>query len=195
MGESEFVNWLLDAGTPSIRYLALRDLLGRPDSDPDLIAARREMAASGPIPAILADQTEAGHWPDERTYYSPKYVSTHWTLLLLCELDADGDHPGMKRGAEFMLSQTHRAVRALLDQGPGDGTWLTRESHGISCLWGNILRYVAHCGLSADSRAALIRDYLTRDLLTGDSQCWINGHLPCGWGGGPDAVGAGRAAA
>ena len=54
------IPWLLAATTPSIRYLTLRRLLGGPEDDGDVQAARREMTASGPIPAILAGQTERG---------------------------------------------------------------------------------------------------------------------------------------
>ena len=58
MSEPEFIPWLLAARTPSIRYLTLRRLLARPEDDAEVQTARREMAASGPIPAILA---RAGH--------------------------------------------------------------------------------------------------------------------------------------
>ena len=68
MNDSDFVDWLASASTPSIRYLTLRRLLGRPETDGDVQAARQEIKACGPIPAILAEQTEAGHWAGERSY-------------------------------------------------------------------------------------------------------------------------------
>ena len=80
MNDPGFIPWLLAASTPSIRYMTLRRLLGRPEDDADVQAARRDMAASGPIPVILARQTERGNWADERSYYTPKYTSTHWRM-------------------------------------------------------------------------------------------------------------------
>lgn len=74
--EQDFVHWLLNTNTPSIRYLTLRHLLGRPEADTDVRPAWREMQTTGPIPAILAEQAEAGHWAGERSYYTPKYIST-----------------------------------------------------------------------------------------------------------------------
>ena len=41
------IPWFHAARTPSIRYLTLRRLLGRPEEDAEVQAARREMAASG----------------------------------------------------------------------------------------------------------------------------------------------------
>ena len=140
MQDPPSIPWLLAARTPSIRYLTLRRLLGRPEDDAEVQAARREMAATGPIPAILAGQTERGNWAGERSYYTPKYTSTHWSMTLLAELAADGPDEQLRRGAEFMLADTEAGVR--------------EEGHGWVCFWGNLLRYALHCGFEDDPRAA-----------------------------------------
>jgi hypothetical protein len=56
MNQTDFTHWLLAARTPSLRYLTLRHLLGRPEADADVQAAWQEMKVTGPIPAILAGQ-------------------------------------------------------------------------------------------------------------------------------------------
>lgn len=38
--------WLLHPGTPAVRHLALRDLLGRPSADPEVADARAAAMAS-----------------------------------------------------------------------------------------------------------------------------------------------------
>ena len=50
--------WLLepDETNPGVRYFALRDLLDRPDSDPEVMQARQAVMATGPVPAILNAQ-------------------------------------------------------------------------------------------------------------------------------------------
>ncbi len=83
------ISWLMDSPTPSIRYLTLRWLLGRPETDGDVQAVRSAMSVSGPIPRILAKQTAAGHWEGDLSYYGPKSVGTHWSMILLTELAAD----------------------------------------------------------------------------------------------------------
>jgi len=47
MNQTAFVPWLLDASTPSIRYLTLRHLLERPAADADVQAAWQEMKVAG----------------------------------------------------------------------------------------------------------------------------------------------------
>jgi hypothetical protein len=163
-----FIPWLLAGRTPSIRYLTLRRLLGRTEEDAEVQAAWREMAAIGPIPAILAGQTERGNWAAERSYYTPKYVSTHWSMMLLAELAADEQDERLRRGAEFMLAATKDEVSA--------------GGHGLSCFWGNLLRYTLHCGLGNDPRSAAVVAWLVRDGIETGWRCPINDKLPCAWG-------------
>ncbi len=41
---SPVLDWLLEKADPGVRYFTLRDLLGAPADDPDLLAARRDLA-------------------------------------------------------------------------------------------------------------------------------------------------------
>lgn len=169
---SEFERWLLDSTIPSIRFLTLRRLLDRPKSDPEVQRGRAAMRTRGPIPAILRNQTQQGSWRGDRGYYSPKYTSTHWSLLLLAELEADRADPRLARGARFMLGTTQRE----LEDGRG------RAHGGISCFWGNLLRTSLHAGLADDSRLWPVVGYLVRDALAGDWRCEYSYGLACAWG-------------
>lgn len=162
------IPWLLAANTPTIRTLTFRRLLGRPEEDADVRAARREMAASGPIPAILARQTERGNWAGESSYYTPKYVSTHWSMTLLVELAADGTDERLHRGVESMLARTEAEAR--------------KDGHGWVCFWGNLLRYALHCGFDGDPRVERLVDRVARDATEAGWRCRYNVELPCAWG-------------
>jgi hypothetical protein len=168
MNDANFISWLLAATTPSIRYLTLRRMLGRPEEDAEVQAARHEMVATGPIPAILAGQTERGNWAGEHSYYTPKYVSTHWSMTLLTELAADGQDERLRRGAEFMLAATEAEAR--------------QEGHGWVCFWGNLLRYALYCGFDGDERVARLTDRVIRDATEAGWRCQWNDELPCAWG-------------
>jgi hypothetical protein len=168
MNDPGFIAWLLAARTPSIRYLALRHVLGRSEDDAEVQAARREMAASGPIPAILAGQTERGNWAGEHSYYTPKYTSTHWSMTLLAELAADPADARLRRGAEFMLADTEADA--------------ARAGHGWVCFWGNLLRYALHCRFNDDPRVARLTDRVVRDATEAGWRCRHNDELPCAWG-------------
>src|SRR5579863_2534617 len=64
------INWLLEESQPSIRYLALTELLGKSRSDPEAMAAKRDMAERGWAKEILEKQTPGGYWIDEESLYS-----------------------------------------------------------------------------------------------------------------------------
>jgi hypothetical protein len=164
--------WLLEAETPTIRYLALRDLMQLSVEDARVQQARQAIMREGPVPAILAEQTEAGNWAGEYSYYTPKYRSTHWSLLLLTELHVDGEDPRFRRGAEFMLGQVPGPLTERL---AGDGC-------GWSCLFGNILRYVCHAGLASDDGAAALIDYALREMDNRCCRCHWNSGYACAWG-------------
>ena len=170
----EIVDWLLDSETPSLRYLTRRLILGQDEAVAQVQAEWAAMHASGPIPDILTQQTPAGHWLGEHSYYSPKYVSTHWSMLLLTELGVDGTLPKFRQGVEFMLEATEQKLNNKFDTG----------EQGLSCFYGNLLRYAVHGGFLADPRVTRIVEYLLRDAQEFGWCCPINADLACAWGAG-----------
>lgn len=172
MSVNSLVKWLLGANTPSIRYLALRDLLDRPEADGEVRRARAAIMETGPVPAILAQQTADGHWAGERSYYTPKYVSTHWSMVLLVELAADPADARLQRGVDYMLSQTE--ARAPAFHAP--------EAQDIICFWANLLRYVVYCGRADDPRVAPILTLIGLASQVRQWGCRWNAQLPCAWG-------------
>jgi len=168
----EPLSWLLEAETPTIRYLALVDLMGLPEDDGRVQEARQAIMREGPVPAILAPQTERGNWPGEYSFYTPKYRSTHWSLLLLTELHVDGEDPRFRRGVEYMLGEVLARLTKRLAAG---------ES-GWSCLFGNVLRYVCHAGLAGDDGVDAVIDYCLREMDNGYCRCHGNSGYACAWG-------------
>jgi GNAT superfamily N-acetyltransferase len=170
--QTAFLGWLLQARTPTTRYWTLRDLLERPETDAELQDARLAMVHEGPIPAILANQGESGSWSGERSYYTPKYTSSHWSMLLLAELDADGEDPRLVRGAQFMLTTTRAELRYARRSG----------KYGLECFWGNLLRYCLHCSQADDPQMEELVDFVASQGPLGGWRCPYNGGLPCAWG-------------
>jgi len=113
--------WLLGSRSPSIRYWALTGLLGKSAADPQVMASRESIASSPPVSRILAAQHPDGSWVNARHVYSPKYRSAHWTMLLLSELRLSPDHPGLRKGADFMM--------VVFDKDQPD--YLKRKEHGF----------------------------------------------------------------
>ncbi len=163
MPQFDLVDWLLSAKTPSIRYLTARDLLCLSDNDSYMNLARQAIMSDGSIPAIFAKQTKSGQWANEHSYYTPKYVSTHWSLTLLTELAVHQDDMRFQRGVDYMLSTT------------------IRDNLKIACFRGNLLRYALYARRDDDPRVQTIVDDVVKDI-TGYCQCQHNGGYSCAWG-------------
>ncbi len=181
--------WLLEPDTvnPGVRYFALRDLLGRPADDPEVVAAQVDVMKTGPVPVILAAQAEEGYWVKPGPGYSPKYQSTLWSLLFLAQLGADGRDEQVRRAVEYVFDHAQTEAGAFSCSGT--------PSAAYHCLWGNVVRAMLDLRMWGDERLARAVDGLARSV-TGDGYrqylksavqapgfvCAINYGLPCGWG-------------
>lgn len=174
MCSDALIDWLLQAQTPSIRYLTHRYLMDQPESMLEVQAVRGAMRAVGPIPEMLAQQTKTGAWAGEHSYYTPKYTSTHWSMLLLSELAADPEEARLRKGALFMLGDTWERLQRRVES----------HAHGLTCFWANLLRYTLHCGLADDPRRGLVVKALVNDALQGEWRCAYHYEYPCAWGAG-----------
>lgn len=145
--------------------------MGKSEDDSEVEAARSLIPTSGPAAEILAQQADGGYWKYQRHYYSPKYTSSHWSMLLLCELAVDPDHSAMQAGSYHMLRTVEKDVRAY-QQG---------EKTGWGCLWGNWLRYQLYCGKLQDERVQEVIHILSKDVQQ-RCACLYNDGLPCAWG-------------
>lgn len=89
------LDWLLDSD-PSIRWQVMRDLGDTPESE---VASERWKVADEGWGATLLDlQGEDGNWGGGA--YTPKWISTTYTLLLLRHLGIDPNHPRMRKATE-----------------------------------------------------------------------------------------------
>jgi hypothetical protein len=64
---ADVISWLLEGDDPSVRYFTLTELLGCAPGDAEMVAARLVIMNHGPLPRVLAAQTDDGHWEVPRT--------------------------------------------------------------------------------------------------------------------------------
>ncbi|HLF27324.1 MAG TPA: nitrogen fixation protein NifH [Anaerolineae bacterium] len=189
------LSWLLETESPGVRYLALRDIVGLPDDNPELRAARQTAHQQGPIATILAEMDKAGYWAEPGPGYKPKYRSTVWSVILLAQLGASVEED--KRLA--------RACAYLLDHALTEGGHFTASgapSGAADCLQGNLCWALVELGYdhprlesayewmarsvtgegvaSAKDRQAAVRYYAGKCGPT--FACGSNNKLPCAWG-------------
>src|SRR5207302_2987306 len=99
--------WLLD-GDPAIRWQVLRDVIGTAERTVE--RERQKVAREGWGARLLARQNPEGTWAgglsSDGGLYSPKWISTTYTLLLLRDF-----------GLPTTNRQAQKACALLLDEG------------------------------------------------------------------------------
>jgi hypothetical protein len=184
--------WLLenDPDNPGIRYFALRDLIGLAPQDPEVLAARRRIMQTGPVPVILAAQNPDGSWPKPERGSPYNYRGTKNQLMFLAELGADESDERVRRGCEYILNHGLAANNAFSVLDP------PIPSGAIHCLNGNLLHALIVLGYGSDPRVQGIIDWQAR-AITGEEPrvkyyksttsgpyfaCGVNLGQSCAWG-------------
>lgn len=149
------VDWLL-AGDPSIHWQVLEGLLNAPAAEVE--AERARVAREGWGAQLLTHQDPEGTWA--QGLYSPKWVSTTYTMLLLRDLGLPADHP-----------QAHRACGVMLDAAVGP-----RSRGGVgwaseTCIAGLVLSILSAFKVD-DDRLERFADYLLNEqMIDGGWNC------------------------
>lgn len=186
--------WLLEADTPAVRHVALRDLLDRGPDDPELVAARDLAMASDPIAAILAAQQPEGYWEKPGPGYATKYRGTVWQLIFLDQLGADPADERIQRACEYVLTHSQASTGGFGASGRV-GAEAPPPSAVLHCLNGNLLRAVIGFGRLDDPRVQRAIEWEARAITGEGVQPWFasgtsgpgfacaaNESLPCAWG-------------
>jgi hypothetical protein len=173
---SDVIPWLLETSNPPVRYWTLTRLLERAADDAAVVQAHGMIMERGPAVEILSHYAGGGRWEGERGYYSPKYTSTHWQLLLLAELAADGQDERIAAACRRMIDEVSR-----VDQ-----------SDAHPCFHGNLIGYLHALGQAQDERVRGLEAVLAGAGTAGKWRCALNGDLPCAWGAARALWGLGR---
>src|SRR6266571_2876599 len=145
------VDWLLESGDPSIRYLTLTEILDTPTDSDESKSARKQIPEGRLTKTLLSGQLPDGGFGNHP--YS-KWTGAHWRLVSLVEL---GIPPGYEPAV--------KATDGVLD-------WLTGTGHirGIEQVngltrrcasqEGNALAVCSRLGLADDPRVVKLAESL-----------------------------------
>lgn len=103
MASKAVIDWLLGEDQPAIRYRALTELLGRPQSDPDVRAAKKKITQAGWAASILAERNPGGWWVRDWSHFTPTFTSTTWMLLVLSDLGLTRESPEISASCELWM--------------------------------------------------------------------------------------------
>ncbi|MCK4724746.1 MAG: hypothetical protein KAT29_03045 [Anaerolineales bacterium] len=195
---SDPTNWLLedDDQYPGVRYLTLKDVLGKSADDPEVIQAQNKVMTHGVVPAILHEQHQDGYWCEAGPGYYPKYRGTVWQVCHLAQFGADGTHKRVKKACDYVLDHARSEYGGFSMNGQKSGM--------IQCLQGNLgaafldlkqgddkrlqeaLNWLANSITGDEIAPAEDRNASPRYYRSGNSgpgfHCSANDHLPCAWG-------------
>ena len=147
------VTWLLERSQPSIRYLALTQLMGRRESDPEVRAARRAIPQDPWVREILSRRDPAGWWVRDGGRLEPRFLGTHWNMLALADLGAGRDLPQVRESAEYWMAKSPLV---------GGGVGGLGKGKGHHCFTANMARALIRLGYGDDPRVRHTMEWLVR---------------------------------
>jgi hypothetical protein len=174
--------WLLEETNPSARFFTLRDVLHRPEEDPEIKNTRSAIMSSRPVLEILAAQYPEGYWIKPDRGYSPKYRATVWQLIFLTQLGATPTQ-AIRRACEIVLERTFLPEAGLFSA--------TKSAAGtVTCLNGNLLASLYLLGYGQHPTVHTACDTLANRIVRDGFACRANAAdrtrretwLPCAWG-------------
>ncbi len=168
--KSDATEWLLEEDNPAVRYFALKRLLGLSERHKDVRRARDQIMEAGAVPAILGKQQPAGNWGEERAFYTGKYHSTVWQLIILAEHAADAADPRVQRACEFILDRSQDRSTGGFAMHTAERTGGGRPTEVIPCLTGNMVWSLWLLGHQQDPRVQQGVDWLARYLRFDDGE-------------------------
>lgn len=142
----ELRSWLLEDGDPSVKVRVLRELYDRPNDDGEVADSLEQIGVTGWAAKILSEQLPSGQWGNpgssDGELYRPKYIATHWRLLVLADLGVTRAHPGIARAVErYFAGDDYRTTRFA-------------DSSAELCFTGNTIRMFRQFGYGDDPRLA-----------------------------------------
>lgn len=168
---SDATGWLLESGEPWTRYRALVDLLGRPEDDPQVQAARAAMVAH---PAVLALAAEAATWGDRPFQRHNDASHPIYQLTTLLDFGLRPGDAGLEAIFQRLLARqsAEGAFQSLLNipkafGGSGEDAWTW-----VLCDAPVVLHALLAAGQAGDERVQRAVQHLVGTVPTGGDNGW-----------------------
>jgi hypothetical protein len=123
---------------------------------------------TGVVPRILELQEPEGCWGKPDSFYTGKYRSTVWQLIILAEHRADGRDARVRRACEFILAHSQDPASGGFSQKRAKRRGGGLPSEVIPCLTGNLVWSLLRLGYQDDERVWHGIDWMTRHLRFDD---------------------------
>ena len=156
MDEKQIIKWMLK-GDVSIQYQVYRDLLETDRKD-----LRDKISDEGWGKQFLYERKPNGHWGHR--FYQPKWISTHYTLLDLRNLNTNPNNEDIKESIEQVLNNS-KAKDGGIQLGPS-----TSHQSDI-CVNGMFLNYASYFKTSEERLLTIVDSLLNEIMPDGGFNC------------------------
>lgn len=153
MSSDSVVKWLLEDSEPSVRYLALTQLLDNGEGDPAVRKAKARVPYVGWVAETLARRDPGGWWVRDGGRMEPRFLGTHWTMLALADLGATRDVPQIRESCEYWMTKS-----PLIGGGVGG----LGQGKGHHCFTANMARALLLMGYEDDPRVRKTIEFLVK---------------------------------
>lgn len=163
MNDGEIIDWLL-SGDVAVEFQTRRDLLG--SERPDLQA---RIATEGWGKQFMDARNPKGGWG--QSYYQPKWLSSHYTLLDLCSIEISPQIALIKFDIAHVLSHNKSKT---------DGGMLPIGKEGKSdvCVNGMFLNFACYFGAEETELRSIVDFVLAQHMTDGGFNCRSNRGKP-----------------
>ena len=150
--------WLLNSDV-SIQYQVHRDLLNSERPDLQLRIAKEGWGAR-----FLSCRNQNGHWGQD--FYQPKWISSHYTLLDLKNLEIQHELPEAGETIDIILKKNRS-----FDGGVNPARSIPQSD---VCVNGMFLNYAAYFKTSGEKLTSIVDFILSQQLPDGGFNCEFN---------------------
>ncbi|MBK8517107.1 MAG: hypothetical protein IPL55_12760 [Saprospiraceae bacterium] len=158
MSYEQIISWLLE-GDVSIQYQTYRDLL-----DTDRHDLRNKIESEGWGLQFLSYRHTNGHWGER--FYQPKWISTHYTLLDLKNLNISPQNKSIRDTLQMVFKEEKGPDGGILPIGP-------RKKCDV-CVNGMVLNYASYFQMAEESLRSLVDFLLTKKMTDGGYNCRLH---------------------
>jgi hypothetical protein len=156
MEEQRIIKWLLE-GDISIQYQVYRDLLGNDRND-----LQDRIATEGWGKQFFSKRNPSGYWGDR--FYQPKWISTHYTLLDLRNLNLSPDNSIVKDTIDLILN-SDKAIDGGIRLGP------STSHHSDVCVNSMFLNYASYFRTEEKKLCSVAGSILNEIMPDGGFNC------------------------
>lgn len=155
MSYDELISWLLE-GDVSIQYQTKRDLLKI--EDPTL---QQRISTEGWGAKFLSKRLENGHWG--KSFYQPKWISTHYTLLDLKNIGIDPTNSIIHETLDLVFKTEKNKDGGI---NPCDSL-----GHSDVCVNGMVLNYACYFKVKSALLNSIVDFILSQRMADGGYNC------------------------